>query len=406
MPTDTDPSARLHLAVALDGAGWHPAAWRAPDARAHELFTARYWLDLAREAERGLLDFLTIEDSFSVQSARPFVPDDRTDQVRGRLDAVLIASFLAPLTEHIGLVPTVITTHNEPFHTASAIATLDHASHGRAGWRAQVSARPDDAALFGRAGGSPPGGDREALVDDVFADANDVVAVVRQLWDSWEDDAIIKDVASGRFVDRDRLHYVDFVGQSFSVKGPSIVPRPPQGQPLVVALAHSTVPYQFAARGADIAFVTPHDADQAAAIVAEVRDAEGRVERTGEALRIFGEIVVFLDDDGGAAEARRAQLDELNGKPYRSDALIFAGTADQLADLLLAWSERGLDGYRLRPATVPHDLQAITRDLVPVLQRRGRFRLAHDDETLRGRLGLPRPPSRYARRAHSSASAR
>jgi hypothetical protein len=86
--------------------------------------------------------------------------------------------------------------------------------------------------------------------------------------------------------------------------------------------------------------------------------------------------------------------------------LIFSGTADQLADLLLEWSERGLDGYRLRPATVPHDLQAITTDLVPVLQQRGRFRLAYDDETLRGRFGLPRPPSRYARRAHSSASAR
>jgi alkanesulfonate monooxygenase SsuD/methylene tetrahydromethanopterin reductase-like flavin-dependent oxidoreductase (luciferase family) len=405
MPTDTDPPA-LHLGVALDGVGWHPAAWRMSDARPRELFTARYWVDLAREAERGLLDFLSIEDSFSVQSAKPFVPDDRTDQVRGRLDAVLIASFLAPLTEHIGLVPTVITTHNEPFHTASAIATLDHASHGRAGWRAQVSARPDDAALFDRAGGSPTGTDREALVGDVFVDANDVVTAVRGLWDSWEDDAIIKDVASGRFVDRDRLHYIDFAGQFFSVKGPSIVPRPPQGQPLVVALAHSTVPYQFAARGADVAFITPHDAEQTAAIIAEVRDAEKAVERTGAPLRILGEIVVFLDDDRAAAEARRAHLDGLNGKAYRSDALIFSGTAVELADLLVEWSERGLDGYRLRPAAIPHDLDAITGDLVPVLQRRGRFRRAYGDETLRGRFGLGRPASRYARAAHSSASAR
>jgi alkanesulfonate monooxygenase SsuD/methylene tetrahydromethanopterin reductase-like flavin-dependent oxidoreductase (luciferase family) len=401
MPTDADPPPLLHLALALDGAGWHTQAWRAPDARPTELFTARYWLDLAREAEQGLVDFLTIEDSFSVQSAKPFVPDDRTDQVRGRLDAVLIASFLAPLTEHVGLVPTVITTHNEPFHTASAIATLDHASHGRAGWRAQVSARPDDAALFGTASA-----DREAVIDDVFADATDVVAVVRQLWDSWEDDAIVKDVASGRFVDRDRLHYVDFEGRFFSVKGPSIVPRPPQGQPLVVALAHSTVPYQFAARGVDVVFITPHDAEETAAIVGEVRAAEADVGRSGEPLRILGEIVVFLDDDRATAETRRAHLDELKGKPYRSDALIFTGTAEELADLLVEWSEGGLGGYRLRPATIPHDLTAITRDLVPILQDRGRFRRAYDDDTLRGRFGLARPASRYARPPHSAASAR
>jgi alkanesulfonate monooxygenase SsuD/methylene tetrahydromethanopterin reductase-like flavin-dependent oxidoreductase (luciferase family) len=400
----------MHLAVALDGAGWHPAAWRAPDARPSDLFTARYWIDLVGEAERGLLDFLTIEDSFGVQSAKPFVPDDRTDQVRGRLDAVLIASLLAPHTDRIGLVPTIITTHAEPFHTASAIATLDYASHGRAGWRAQVSARPEDAALFGRGdvsgGGAPAGVDREARAANVFADADDVVAVVRQLWDSWEDDAIVKDVGSGRFVDRDRLHYVDFQGRFFSVKGPSIVPRPPQGQPLVTALAHSTVPYQFAARGADVVFITPHDIDQTAAIVAEVRAAEGHVGRSGEPLRILGELVVFLDDTRSAAEVRRAQFDDLNGKPYRSDAHIFAGTPAELADVLTEWRAHGLDGYRLRPAAIPHDLVAITRGLVPVLQDRAHFRTSYQDETLRARFGLSRPASRYARRAHSSASSR
>jgi hypothetical protein len=97
----------MHLAVALDGAGWHPAAWREPRARPDELFTGRYWTDIIAEAERGLLDFVTIEDGFSVQSSR-------TDEVTGRLDAVLIAARVAPLTRHIGLIPTVITTHTEP----------------------------------------------------------------------------------------------------------------------------------------------------------------------------------------------------------------------------------------------------------------------------------------------------
>ena len=116
----------MHLAVALDGAGWHPAAWREPRARPGELLTARYWTDVVAEAQRGLLDFVTIEDGFSVQSSR-------TDEVTGRLDAVLIAARVAPLTRGIGLVPTVIVTHTEPFHVSKAIATLDYASKGRAG---------------------------------------------------------------------------------------------------------------------------------------------------------------------------------------------------------------------------------------------------------------------------------
>ena len=144
-------TSELHLAVALDGAGWHPAAWRAPDARPGELFSAGYWADLAREAEAGALDFLTIEDSLGLQTAGRFVsPDDRTDQVRGRLDAVLTAARIAPHTTRIGLVPTAVTTHTEPFHLSTSIATLDYVSEGRAGWRPRVAASPDEARHFGR----------------------------------------------------------------------------------------------------------------------------------------------------------------------------------------------------------------------------------------------------------------
>src|SRR5438445_10190810 len=105
------PSAPLHLAVALDGAGWHPAAWREPAALPGELLTGRYWTELIQEAERGLLDFATLEDAHALQSSRLGAPDARTDQVRGRLDAVLIAARVAPLTHNIGLVPTASVTH-------------------------------------------------------------------------------------------------------------------------------------------------------------------------------------------------------------------------------------------------------------------------------------------------------
>ncbi|MGX1543709.1 LLM class flavin-dependent oxidoreductase [Streptomyces adustus] len=395
----------LHLAVALDGAGWHPAAWREPVARPHELLTAAYWTDLVTEAERGLLDFVTIEDALGLQSSSATEPDDRTDQVRGRLDAVLIAARVAPLTRHIGVVPTVVATHTEPFHISKAIATLDYVSSGRAGLRVQVTARRNEAAHFGRRTFPPfriEDYDTPAVQDvvtEVFDEAADHVEVVRRLWDSWEDDAEIRDVATGRFVDRDKLHHIDFEGRFFSVKGPSITPRPPQGQPIVSALAHATVPYRLVARAADIGYVTPHDADQARAVVAEIRAEQTAAGRADDTLHVFGDLVVFLDEDPAEAAARRERLDALAGHPYTSDARIFTGTPSQLADLLQELQSTGLSGFRLRPAVAGHDLPAITRGLVPELQRRDAFRRAYEADTLRGLLGLARPANRYAAHA-------
>ncbi|KOV71343.1 FMNH2-utilizing monooxygenase [Streptomyces sp. AS58] len=390
----------MHLAAALDGTGWHPASWREPVARPRDLFTAAYWADLVAEAERGLLDFVTIEDGLGPQSSHFLDPDERTDQVRGRLDAVLIASRVAPLTRHIGLVPTVVSTHTEPFHISKAIATLDYVSTGRAGLRVQITARPDEAAHFGRrtvpriqAYDSP---DAQELVTDLFDEAADFVEAVRRLWDSWEDDAEIRDAATGRFIDRDKLHYIDFEGRHFNVKGPSITPRPPQGQPIVSALAHDTVPYRLVARAADIGYVTPHDADEARAIVARIRAEQDAAGRAGEPLHVFGDLLVLLDDDPAAATARRERLDALAGQPYTSDAPIFTGTPFQLADRLQELQEAGLTGFRLRPAVAGHDLPVITRGLVPELQRRGAFRRAYEADTLRRLLGLSRPANRYA----------
>ncbi|MCQ4197779.1 LLM class flavin-dependent oxidoreductase [Streptomyces parvulus] len=394
------PATSLHLAVALDGTGWHPASWREPVARPRDLFTAGYWTDLVTEAEHGLLDFVTVEDGLGPQSSHFLDPDERTDQVRGRLDAVLIASRVAPLTRHIGLVPTVISTHTEPFHISKAIATLDHVSSGRAGLRVQITARPNEAAHFGRrtvprieAYGHPHA---RKPVADLFDEAADYVEVVRRLWDSWEDDAEIRDAATGRFIDRDKLHYIDFEGRHFRVKGPSITPRPPQGQPPVTALAHQSVPYRLVARRGDVGYVTPHDTEQVRAVVAEIRAEQSAAGRAGQVLHVFGDLVVFLDDEQAAAEDRRARLDSLAAEPYTSDARVFTGTAGQLADLLQEWAAHGLSGFRLRPAVAGHDLPAITRRLVPELQRRGAFRTAYEADTLRGLLGLARPANRYA----------
>ena len=185
----------LHLAVALEGAGWHPAAWRASDARPRDLFSPDYWVDLVQESEWGLLDFVTLED-----------------RVRGRLDALLIAARVAPTTSAIGIVPVVTTTHTEPFHVSKAVATLDYVSSGRAGLQARVSASELEARQFGRRRISNPlpNGARDSLdaglVNDLFDEAADFVDVVRRLWDSWEDDALVRDKASGLYFDPAKLH--------------------------------------------------------------------------------------------------------------------------------------------------------------------------------------------------------
>lgn len=366
----------LHLAVGLDGYGWHPYAWRyafAHNATSDGHLGGRYWAALAGVAERGLLDFLTIDDTLDAQPGRR--PEISPRRLVGRADAVLVAARIAPVTKHIGLVPVATTTHTEPFHVSKAIATLDYISHGRAGWQVRVSATAHEAALFGRR--------PVPASDELFDEAADAVEVVRRLWDSWEDDAIIRDIATGRYVDRDKLHYVDFAGKYFSVKGPSITPRPPQGQPVVLALAHNSRVYEFAAGSADIVLVTPHDDDSLQAILAEVADAR---DAAGRAVKVYADLVVSLVDD---ALAPRAAIS--------SDVHVFAGNASDLAELLAAWHDAGVDGVRLRPAVNAIDLPAIVDELVPLLQAAGRFRTGYrDGETLRERLELACAPNRYA----------
>ena len=396
MSTGPEP---LHLAVALDGTGWHPASWREPDARPTDLLSPRYWTDLVVEAERGLLDFVTIEDGLTLQSDDTFHVDHRSDRVRGRLDAVLIASRVAPLTRHIGFLPTAVVTHTEPFHLSKAIATLDYVSSGRAGVRVQLAPNPEAARHFGRRDipelsrttlAEP---DARRVIAELLEEAADYVEVLRRLWDSWEDDAEIRDVATGRFVDRNKLHYIDFEGTKFSVKGPSITPRPPQGQPIVAALGHGDLPYGLIASSTDVGFVTPHDASDAAAIV---RDIASRRASGLAPVRVFADLVVYLADSEGEAGARKARLDERAGTEYTSDAQAFVGTPAQLADVVQEWHAAGVAGFRLRPATLPYDLTQLTQGLVPELQRRGVFRTAYGARTLREALGLPRPANRYA----------
>lgn len=362
----------LHIGLSLDGAGQHPAAWREPDAAAADLFGADRLVALAREAERGLLDFVTLGDSFDLQR-------DGQDHVRGRLDALLALARVAPATTSIGLVPTVTTTHTEPFHISKNIATLDFVSLGRAGWMVDISTTEAEARHFGRRSPAP--------LDDLYAEAAEAIDVVGQLWDSWEDDAVIRDVPTGRYIDRDRVHYTNFEGRFFSVRGPSITPRSPQGQSLVMVEARDDHGLALGIAHADVVVVHVADLDAAVAV-------RRRVRAESDAM-MLASIDVLLGETTAEARATRARLDAV--APASPVALDFVGTAAEFVDVAAAWSDAGaVDGFLVRPALSPRTVTQFVDTVVPALQRRGLFRTDYESQTLRGLSGLGRPANQFA----------
>ncbi|MER0241837.1 LLM class flavin-dependent oxidoreductase [Streptomyces sp. HSW2009] len=315
------------------------------------LYLAATFVDRARLAERGAFDFVTLDDSLGQPA--PGV---------GRLDALAVLARVAPATDRIGLLPTVTTTHTEPFHLSTAIATLDWVSRGRAGWIADVSTTEADARLIGR----PPA----APLAELWREAGEVVDVVTRLFDSWEDDAEIRDVATGRFVDRDKLHYVDFEGAAFSVRGPSIVPRPPQGHPATAVDATAPAAREAAARSADVALVRTDDPDTARTVRAELRERARAHGREPDRLIVLASLTVDLDASADAVA---------------------------LAELAAGWHTDGAaDGFHFRLTDPDRDLRLLVDGTVPVLQHRGLVRHFYPGATLREHLGLPRPANRYA----------
>jgi hypothetical protein len=330
----------LHLAVELDGDGAHPAAWRRAQHGPAALLTGRRVAQVVRRAENAGFTLATFDDALTPPAAGP----------AGRIGAVERAAFAAPLTSVLGLAPVVATTYTEPFHVASQLASLDHASRGRAGW--VVAGATDPAPAWGR-----------APVTDLAREARDAVRVGRDLWDSWGDDAAVRDVATGRYLDRDQLHYVDFTGETYTVRGPAIVPRPPQGHVVVLAPA-GLVP------DPDVALVTTPDGAAGAALT-------------------FLELEVALDTDVPAAE-RVAALGTWPG----TGRARHVGPAAALVALLRDLAGR-VDGVRLHPLVLDEDVPVLATRVLPALFRARLATRPLPGATLRTTLGLPRPANRF-----------
>ncbi|KMM46295.1 F420-dependent oxidoreductase [Cellulomonas sp. A375-1] len=378
----SDRTRSVHLGVDLTDAGAHPAAWRTLGSQAQRLFDAQRLDALVATAQRGLLDLVAFDDAFSLQ------PVTRHG-VQGRLDAALVASRLAPRSAGIGLVPTIDTTHTEPFHVSKAVATIDHVSRGRAAWQVGWSTTQQATDAFGR----------KAAQDEVDAidEAGEVIDVVGRLWDSWEDDAEIRDQATSRFVDRDKLHHVDYEGIRFAVKGPSITPRPPQGRPPVVVTATSDEALALAARRADVVRLRATSLDDALAQRARLDDLAGDAGRSTDEVRVLVDTYVVLADDESSARARLELLDDLEPSSWATDSLVHVGTAGALAETIETWVAAGaVDGFHVRPSSLSTDLDVLVHRVVPILQSAGLFRTAYPGRTLRDTLGLTRPANVFA----------
>ncbi|GAA4157061.1 LLM class flavin-dependent oxidoreductase [Gryllotalpicola daejeonensis] len=343
------------VAIELDGAGAHPAAARALGLDTREVLSGSRLAAHVREAERAGFTAATLADS----------------PLGTRIDAIQRTAFVAPLTGALGLIPTAHAVYSEPFHVATQLATVDFASYGRAGWIVGVDPDPRIAVAYGRdAVGS----------EHAAATATDFIEVARRLWDSWEDDAVIRDTTTWRYFDRDKVHYADFEGESFSVKGPSIIPRPPQGQLPVFTDASSGVV-------GDVALVT----SSAQAAVSAARDAGATL--------VWLELEVALDRAGLTGAERVERLDATETWA-REGFGRYVGDAAGLADLIgeLAGS---FDGIRLHPAVLDEDLEELGRAVLPELRRRGLHTPPVVGSTLRESIGLPASVNRYASKANA-----
>jgi FMN-dependent oxidoreductase (nitrilotriacetate monooxygenase family) len=423
----------MHLNAFLMPAGHHDAAWRHPSSGADRATDIAYYQELARTAERGLLDSVFFADGVAIRPAP-------AANVAGGLEPLTLLAALAVVTERVGLIATASTTFYEPYTLARAFASLDHISGGRAGWNIVTSGTEAEARNF----------NRDTHLDHAvrYRRAAEFVDVATALWDSWEPDAIVFDRAGGVYADPAKIHDVGHTGEHFRVRGPLNVPRSPQGRPLLVQAGSSEDGRAFAARHAEAIFTAQQTLADGQAFY---RDVKARAARLGRDPKILPGICPVLGSTEEEAHRLSESLtelqvldygleqlsgmlnvdlsgypldgplpdvlpseDQINGNKSRFTLVadlarrekltirqiiarlgggrghrVFAGTPEQVADELEAWHRLGAaDGFNIMPPVLPTGLEDFVDHVVPLLQKRGLFRHEYESTTLRGHYGL------------------
>lgn len=433
----------LHLGAFMRPVSIHTGAWRYPGAHHDANFNFARIKHYAQRLEAAKFDAFFMADHLAVLNM-PRNALKRSHTVTS-FEPFTLLSALAAVTERIGLVATASTTFDAPYHIARRFASLDHLSNGRAGWNVVTTANPDAALNFGY--------DEQMSHDARYVRAREFYDVVTGLWDSFADDAFVRDVETGLFFDPDRMHVLDHDGPSLKVRGPLNIARPVQGWPVIVQAGSSDAGRQLAAETAEAVFAAEPNLAAGQRFYADVKGRMKAAGRDPDHLKILPAAFVVVGETVEEAQAKRAHLDSLvhydsgigslNGmlgtdvsgydpdgplpeipeteaskssrarmvEMARADnltirqlaqragsyaGLAFVGTPSTIADGMEEWLlTGGSDGFNVMFPFLPAGLDDFVDLVVPELQRRGLFRREYEGHTLRDHLGLPRPANRF-----------
>lgn len=437
-------SKQLHLTAFMRPVSLHTGAWRYPGAYPDANFNLAHLKSFIQKLEAAKFDAFFMADHLAVLNM-PVEALKRSHTVTS-FEPFTLLSALSVVTERIGLAATASTTYDEPYHIARRFASLDHLSNGRAAWNIVTTGNPESAKNFNL--------DEHVEHSERYKRAREFYDVVTGLWDSFADDAFIRNRESGIYFDPEKLHTLNHRGAELKVKGPLNIARPVQGWPVIVQAGQSEPGRQLAAETAEAVFCSPRDLDAAKALYADIKARVVAAGRNPDHLKILPAALVVIGETVEDARAKRLELDSLvhydsaiaslsvvlgaDASSFDPDAplpedlpetnasktgregvvklareegltvrqlaqryggysgLAFVGTAQTVADQMETWlQEDGSDGFTVTFPFLPDGLDAVVEQLVPELQRRGIFRREYAGTTLREHLGLPRPENRF-----------
>ncbi len=438
--------AQRHMSIGMNilGLGGHSSAWRVAEVDPMSYIDINYYTNIGRISERGTLDAIFLADG-------PALMGDGGGGPSGRLEPTLVLTAIALATTRIGVIATASTSYNSPYNMARRIASLDHLSGGRAAWNVVTTAGDAAARNFGLTGAP--------VHDDRYGRAAEFVEVAQKLWDSWEDDAIVNDRASGVFALASKIHTIDHEGTHFSVRGPMNIPRSPQGRPVLVQAGSSEQGKNLGAKYADAIFTAQTTLEDGIEFYNDMKARAAAFGRDPDQLKIMPGLSTVIGGTEAEALARQAELDEYQGLdnqiaqiaqrlqvdptdlhldkelPWhligdvkriengsqgffeaqiklasrerltvrqligriRSGHRLVAGAPEQIADTLEEWFLKGAgDGFNIMPDMFPSGAETFVDHVVPLLRQRGVFRTEYTGSTLRDHLGLARPASIFA----------
>ncbi|MGY9057060.1 MAG: LLM class flavin-dependent oxidoreductase [Alphaproteobacteria bacterium] len=443
-PSRTSAKRMLRLGAFMRPVSIHTAAWRYPGGTPEANFSLEHLVEFAQTLERGRFDAFFMADHLAVLN----MPMDalKRSATNTSFDPLTLLPALAMMTKHLGLIATASTTFEPPYMIARRFASLDHISKGRAGWNIVTTSNPDAAKNFGQ--------DDQMEHGERYRRAREFYDVVTGLWDSWADDAFIRDTESGIFFDPERLHVLDHKGEFFKVRGPLNIARPVQGWPLIVQAGASEAGKQLAAETAEMVFASYRTIEDGKALYNDIKGRMPAAGRNPDHMKILPGALVVVGDSEAEAREKRALLDslvhydsgiaslsisvgfdcstldpdgllptdlpetnaslsgrervvklaqaekltvrQLAGRLGGYSGLSMVGTAASIADEMEAWLMEGAsDGFNVMFPYLPAGLNDFVDKVVPLLQQRGIFRTEYEGKTLRENLGLPRPDNRF-----------